>query len=318
MSLILASLLLSLLAVLAGWLAARRDPAGSPFLTLGSLLLLLSLPAFMLLPKVTVEVTADPAQVSAVAGTSLPIFGILWLSGFLLCGFKMSRDYLALRKWFSSSRPLEDPAVTKLLDDCRQQLGIQTPVPIRVCASQGSPCIAGLFHPVIYLPESSRFWSEQTLRMVLLHELGHLARRDLWTALAARLSCLVHWFNPFVWWLRRHLLAQCEYACDARVISAGADPAHYVNALCDVAENGQEPQTALAMAGSAPLRQRVERLVAQPPHRRHLLVGVAFVLTASTAVALSVLRFSPAPPTKPGYTPEEIELRLNANPFPGG
>ena len=74
------ALLLSLLAVLAGWLATRRDPAGSPLLTLSSLLLLLSLPLFMLLPKVTVEINADPSQTATLSGTALPVFGILWLT----------------------------------------------------------------------------------------------------------------------------------------------------------------------------------------------------------------------------------------------
>ena len=36
-----------------------------------------------------------------------------------------------------------------------------------------------------------------------------------------------------------------------------------------------------------------------------------------TSLALSVIRFTPAPPSEPEYTPEEINLRLNANPFPG-
>jgi beta-lactamase regulating signal transducer with metallopeptidase domain len=316
MSLLLASLILSLLAVLVGWLATRRDPAGSPLLTLASLLLLLLLPLLMLLPKVTVEITANQEQTSALSGTALPIFGFLWLTGFLIASFKVSRDYLALRRWFSSSQQIDDPILTNLLDDCRHQLGITKDIPLHICTGSGSPCIAGLIDPVIYLPETSRFWSEETLRMVLLHELGHHARRDLWTALAARLACLVHWFNPLVWWLRRHLLAQCEYACDAKVISVGADPNLYVNALCDVAESGREPETALAMAGSAPLRQRVERLIAQPVHRRRILVGTTLLLTAATSLALSVVRFTPAPPAEPEYTAEEINLRLNANPFP--
>jgi beta-lactamase regulating signal transducer with metallopeptidase domain len=316
MSLLLTSLLLSHLAVLAGWLATRRDPAGSPLLTLGSLLLLLSLPLFMLLPKVTVEINADASQTAALSGTALPIFGILWLTGFLITSFKVTTGYLALRRWFSASKQIDDLPLTALLDDCRQQLGISKDIPLHLCPGQGSPCIAGLINPVIYLPETSRFWSEETLRMVLLHELGHLARRDLWTALAARLSCLVHWFNPLVWWLRRHLLAQCEYACDAKVISAGADPNLYVNALCDVAESGREPETALAMAGSAPLRRRVERLITLPKHRRHLLIGATLVLTAATSLALSVVRFTPAPPIEPDYTPEEINRRLTADPFP--
>jgi beta-lactamase regulating signal transducer with metallopeptidase domain len=160
--------------------------------------------------------------------------------------------------------------------------------------------------------------------MVLLHELGHVARRDLWTSLAARVACLVHWFNPLVWWLRGRLMAQCEFACDAKVISLGADPAHYASALCDVAEAGALPRAALAMAAPATLRQRVERVIRCQRAKGSLLVGAALLLTVTASLALSVVRLSPprlAEAALPGapaslYTPEEIELRLTADPFP--
>ena len=73
------------------------------------------------------------------------------------------------------------------------------------------------------------------------------------------------------------------------------------------------------MAGRAPLRQRVERLIDQPPSTRPVLVGTALVVTITTALALSIVRFTPAEPvasaTTP-YTPAEITLRHTANPFP--
>ena len=166
------------------------------------------------------------------------------------------------------------------------------------------------------------------MRMVLLHELGHVARRDLWTNLLAHFACLVHWFNPLVWWLRRRLIAQCEFACDAKVIEVGADPAHYATALCDVAEAGALPHAALAMAGRASLRQRVERVVRCQRSKGSLLVGAALLLTVTASLAISVVRFAPSPvatsssgtsgakESAPVYTPEEIHLRLTANPFP--
>jgi hypothetical protein len=77
------------------------------------------------------------------------------------------------------------------------------------------------------------------------------------------------------------------------------------------------------MAGRATLRQRVARLVATPRAAAPLLVGTALVLTLTTSLALSVIRFSPAadppgPKEAPLYTPEEVHLRLTADPFPGG
>ena len=53
----------------------------------------------------------------------------------------------------------------------------------------------------------------------------------------AHFACVLHWFNPTVWWLRRTFLSQCEYACDAHLVKKGTDPRVYTNALCDVAQS---------------------------------------------------------------------------------
>ena len=317
MPLLLASIIVSLLAVAAAWLATRRDPAGSPLLTLGSFLLLLALPAFVFLPKLTVAVP-DAAAAVGEAGRALPVLSLLWFVGFLLFALRELLSHAGLTRWKRQSAASADPRIRALLFECRRTLGFKRPVRLRCHPTLGSPAVTGLVHPTIYLPGHARSWGDDTLRMVLLHELGHLARRDLWTALTARLACLVHWFNPFVWSLRKHLLAQCEYACDARVIASGANPDTYAHALCDVAELAGTPRGLLAMAGRAPLRRRVERLIAQPRATRPILIGSALLLTVTTALALSVVRFSPPPdPVASGYTPEEIQLRLTANPFPG-
>ncbi len=316
--LLLASLIISLLAVIAGWLATRRDPAGSPLLTLGSLLLLLALPAFMVLPKFTVTLPAETGT-GVTGSTTLPLFGLLWLAGLALLALFEICSHLGLLRWKRQSAPAASPRLKSLLADCRRSLGFRKSVQLRLHPTLGSPAVTGLFRPTIYLPNHATDWSDDTLRMVLLHELGHLDRRDLWTAFTARLACLLHWFNPLVWVLRKHLLAQCEYACDARVIASGANRDTYAHALCDVAEQTSAPRGLLAMAGRAPLRQRVERLIDQPRSTRPLLVGTALVVTFTAALALSIVRFSPAAPVAASspYSPAEITLRHSANPFPG-
>jgi beta-lactamase regulating signal transducer with metallopeptidase domain len=157
--------------------------------------------------------------------------------------------------------------------------------------------------------------------MALLHELTHLQRRDLWMAFLARLVCLLHWFNPAVWWLRRTFLAQCEFACDARLVEKGTDPRAYAHALCDLARSASGPTGSLAMAGHAPLRERILFLT-RMPRRRSVVLPALLFLTASSAVALSLVRLAPTDnleaPALP--TPEalrESELRFTADPFPG-
>lgn len=42
-----------------------------------------------------------------------------------------------------------------------------------------SPVAAGVWRPCVFLPEEAATWSTERLRVVILHEIGHLKRRNL-------------------------------------------------------------------------------------------------------------------------------------------
>ena len=207
------------------------------------------------------------------------------------------------------------------------QLGLRHNIRVSIHPHAPAPFVAGLPRPVIYLPAHCSQWERDTLRMALMHELGHVARHDLWTNLAARCACVIYWFNPLVWWLRSKLISQCEFACDARVIAAGTNPDNYASALCDVAEASTLPASAMAMAGRTPLRARIERVVRCRQKGHPFAIAAALFLTVSASLGLSVIRLAPAASAMSApsgvvleplelYTPGERSLRLNARAFP--
>lgn len=302
----LSSFLFSLLTAPAIWIMTRRHPARDPRVVGAILFLLILLPALSLLPKVSVTL---PNTEIGPSSTSWVLF--LWLTGFSFFLFKALLDQAAMIRWRRRSSSLEN---TTLFEECSETLGFAKPVQVRLHPGLDSPVVAGLITPTIYLPESSNQWSEKTLRMALLHELSHVQRRDLWMATLAHLACLLHWFNPTVWWMRRTFLTQCEFACDSHLLSRGTDPKTYANALCDVAEASAHPTLALAMAGHVPLRQRIQH-IASPQTKRSLVFSFFVLLTSVSAVAMSLVKF--VPEILPAYTQNEIELRFNASPFPG-
>ncbi len=78
-----------------------------------------------------------------------------------------------------------------------------------------APFVFGLWKPRIYVPiELDR----QAAQYILLHELCHIQRGDLWWKALAQLAVMLHWFNPFVH-IAYHLFSQdLEQACDEKVI----------------------------------------------------------------------------------------------------
>ncbi|MEN8775190.1 MAG: M56 family metallopeptidase, partial [Akkermansiaceae bacterium] len=279
--------------------------------TVTILALLLILPLLSFFPKYSITIAGEADSASSLSPWLLQF---VWTVGFLFFGLRGLIDVLSMQRWNRESRLANDlPEFQETLSE----LGISRRVDLRIHPRLTSPVVSGLIRPRIYLPESSTNWSPQTLKMALLHELGHVQRRDLWMATLAHIVCVLHWFNPAVWWLRRTFLSQCEYACDAHLVEKGTDPRIYANALCDVAQSASAPPLSLAMAGHVPLRERIIFLSRGGKRGSVILSGLIF-LTASSAIAMSLVRFVPERATAPLPAPmNEVQLRFNADPFPG-
>lgn len=297
-------------------------------------LLILASPLLLLLPKYTVTVPwMETATVSALGNQVAPsqfnlLLPMVWaiITSLLIGRILLNR--FAIHRWIKNSTTVKSETITDLQEECNELLGLRSNTQLRFSDQLKSPVVTGLFRPTILLPESAREWSRDTMRMVLLHELGHVSRRDLWLTMAAHLTCAIHWFNPLVWLLKKRLISECEFACDAHIISRGADAKTYILALCDVAQAASSykaPATALAMAGQAPLRKRVDQLLTGHASNSPVLVTLLLTLTASSTLALTLIRAEAPralevpraiPVAEDPYSPKEVQLRLTADPFP--
>lgn len=91
-----------------------------------------------------------------------------------------------------------------------------------------APALFGVLRPAILLPgDLAATHDTASLRLILLHEIAHLQRRDLWAQVLSSLIVAVHWFNPVAWWAARKMRAEAEMAADARALrSTDASEAH--------------------------------------------------------------------------------------------
>jgi len=149
-----------------------------------------------------------------------------------------------------------------------------------------SPCLFGLFKPVICLtPESAG--QAQMRRHVLTHELSHYRHFDhVWAWV--RCACLcVYWFHPLVWVAAAASKRDCELACDEAALKKLGDSERlaYGKTLVDlVASNVSATQlmeTATAMHETKKqLKTRVGYIVKKPK----VLLAAVVILVVLLAV----------------------------------
>ena len=324
MSLFITSLLISLIATLWVWMMGRRDPAGRPWLTGLCLGMLMILPLLAMLPKLTLDVVTVGA-----GGSDLQTAGLWhwllwgWGAGSALMILRWVRGQWILKQWLRDSVPVVGDDWNVCVAECGSMLGLKSNPDVRLKRGLSSPVVAGLWHPVILMPEGAEHWKLETRKMAMLHELAHVQRKDLWLRMAADLTCALHWYNPLVRWMRAKLLSQCEYACDAWVIDAGANQRSYILALCDVLESAlgePRPVGLLAMSDHAPLKTRVDRLLKNKKANRPWWAFLAAALTISTALGLTLVRpvqNVESESSSGSSMIQEVKLRHSANPFPG-
>ncbi len=113
------------------------------------------------------------------------------------------------------------------------------------------PMAWGLFRPAVVMPDDADTWPADRLRIVLLHELAHVKRRDCLTHVLAQVTCALYWFNPLAWVAARHARTERERACDDLVLAAGTPGADYADQLLDIARVMRAGRFPGVMAGAS-------------------------------------------------------------------
>ncbi|WP_139998907.1 M56 family metallopeptidase [Paenibacillus paridis] len=145
----------------------------------------------------------------------------IWLGGLVFFGIYYLVVTLRFRKQLRFARRINHVEVLSVLKACSEQLGIKRNIPVYEISGFHSPWIYGMLKPKIYLPEDMVVIADsRQLRHVLLHELAHYKRKDLWFNSLWTIAVWLHWFNPLVWLARQKMASDREIACDAVVLEA--------------------------------------------------------------------------------------------------
>ena len=182
--------------------------------------------------------------------------------------------------------------LNELFDEAKDSSGLRRNVRLRLTDQAMSPAVCGLFRPVILLPQSLvQKLPPAQLRAVLLHELTHLRRGDVWINCAQALVQIVYWWHPLLWLANARTRSVREEAVDDAVMLALRDEAKtYAPTLLEVAKLAfNRPLASLGLVGilesRSALRQRIERLVNFHAPRK---AGLTFVSLCGVCIFSAV------------------------------
>ena len=213
------------------------------------------------------EVPSDIGQVqdlsiSTVLTRLSAIWPGLWLTGALGLGVYIGLRNLRLWLLVTAERQLVDQEVLELLEDCKLQMRVKTPVSVVITDKLRSPALFGFVRPRILLPQGLlEMVSLDELQYVFLHELAHLKRGDIYLRWLTAILQILHWFNPLIWFGFRQMHADQESACDALAMSrmASEETPLYGRTLVRLLERFSQPQYLPSVAGILEDRSRLER-----------------------------------------------------------
>lgn len=239
----------------------------------------------------------DGASQGAAAWSAMELAAVavclLWAVGALMMALRLICGVLRLRRLAAKCTPIQDALWQSDLQLLSRELGRRKNVSLFSSHWTTVPLTWQAFRAAIVLPADFATWTSERRRIVLLHELGHVVRRDCLIQYLAQLACACYWYHPLVWLAVRRLYAEREQACDDVVLGRGVRPSEYAAELIEMVSTSCSPGPILAvrMGGAGRTEARVRAILDRSRGRRPLsapvrlmggLVGTLFVFCLAT------------------------------------
>jgi beta-lactamase regulating signal transducer with metallopeptidase domain len=157
------------------------------------------------------------------------------------------------------------PPLQQVVRDVAESIQLRRVPTVRLSDVDCSPFVCGLLRPTLVLPKALEpLVSAGELRPVIVHELAHLKRGDLWFGWAPQIAKVVYFFHPVAHWAAFRVRLEAELACDGWAMNAtGQGPAAYADLLVRVVSRLSEPAmlrpATAALDGQAKMEKRNSR-----------------------------------------------------------
>ena len=208
-----------------------------------------------------------------------PLLLSIWACGFLAVLLSWGRSWWRIHRAVQKASPLN--------------LGLA--VPALSSPTVHEPGVFGLIRPVLLLPEGilARLEKPQ-FDAILAHEACHIRRRDNLTFALHMVVEALFWFHPLIWWIRTHLVAERELACDEAVLQSGNEAEVYAEGILNVCKFYVEsPLACVSGVSGSDLKKRIVRIMTEQVEQRlglgrKILLAAASIAMVALPIALGL------------------------------
>ncbi len=282
-----------------------------------------TMPEPLAFPETTVEplnesrspaplLPSEPASVTQARVSILQMLAAIWLAGMCALAACILLGLRGMSHRLRCSQPVEDKVILQLLEQCKARVQVRQKVRVFSSDQFQSPCLVGFLTPRLQLPgKLLQSFTEQELRLIFLHELAHVKRRDILINWLCTVAQLLHWFNPLVWFAFSRMHAHREVACDALALTAAGEQERevYGDTIIRLLEGFTPGSTVAGSVGILEDRHQIKeriRMIA-----RFKIASRWSLLAAPLLLVIGVLCLTDAQVSVPLATPQQT----GANPL---
>lgn len=246
-----------------------------------------------------IKTPTDTPPIPPVPQTQQPHISISWqsfatltwlIAVLIMIGLLIQRVFF-VNSLIRQSTPAADHLFTQL-NHSKSKMIMQRKVDLRISPNATSPSVCGLVHPVILIPDNlTDHLNEKQINAILLHELAHIKRHDLWVNLIQALLQIAYFYNPLLWIANATIRRIREQAVDEIVLVTMADhAADYPETLLNVSKLvWNKPMLILRLIGvvesKSALTTRIKHILSRP-FPKSAKLGIAGLTTILIAAAI--------------------------------
>jgi beta-lactamase regulating signal transducer with metallopeptidase domain len=192
-----------------------------------------------------------------------------WFAVVITMVLLLIKRMLSVRSLLAKSKKPND-SLLDIFGRCCKHMGVRRSILLKLSPYATSPSACGFFQPTILIPhELKNILKIEDLKPILLHELAHIKRGDLWISLIQTILQIAYFYNPLLWVANVIIRKVREQAVDEMVLVAmGEQAGDYPETLLNISRlTLSRPVISLHSVGIVESRKALYRRIKQMLNR---------------------------------------------------